>query len=461
MPIAKGKVSQVKLSMKIGTVAALAAQEKDRTSRTRPVKAGLVLAGMAVTAMVLAGCTSAPASGKATSAGAAHTPVTITFWNSYSKTDSEFSTITNKVIPAFEKANPGITVKDVTLPETNMNDKLVTDAAGGQLPNVARLDIVWEPVFASLGILQPQDALSGYKDLAAKVYPGNLATTMYKGTPYGLPLDTNTKVLLSNTKLLQEHGIAKPPTTMTAFIADIKKCTSGTGTSKVFGFMNGAGTDLWGAINWIASDGGSILNKKLTSASGELDGPKTVKAITTLVNLEKQGYATGLLPGANGDLAGLAAGQYCMIDEGPWDIPTIQQSYPKLKYTATLWPAGSGGSREPVGGEDISTFKTGSSAQQAAAWKFEQFMLSDRTQSEMQQAGQMSVLKSLPLGPSESYLKIFTQQLRTAIARPPVAKYNEIDTDISNAIGAAASGKGTAASELKQVVPQVNSLLSR
>lgn len=436
------------------------ARERGRSLHMRRGKAGLTLVGATAAALVLAGCTS-QASGSA-SAGSASKPVTITFWNSYSKTDSEFSTLTKQVIPAFEKANPGITIQNSTLPETNMNNKLVTAAAGGELPNVARVDIAWEPVFASLKILQPQGDLSGYKQLAAKVYPGNLATTKYNGTAYGLPLDTNTKVLISNTQLLQEHGISQPPTTMAEFMTDIQKCTSGTGKKKVFGYMDGGGTDLWGTINWITSNGGQILNKKLTSASGTLDSAKTISAVTTLVNLEKQGEVTGLLPGANGDLAGLAAGQYCMIDEGPWDSPaSIKASYPNLKYTMSVWPSGPGGSREPVGGEDISTFTTGSSAQQAAAWKFEQYMLSNKVQSLMQETGQMSVLKGLPVDPSESFMKVFTTQLNTAVARPPVAKYNQIDTDIANAIGAAASGKGTVAEELKQAVPQVNSLLSK
>lgn len=389
--------------------------------------------------------------------------ITISFWNDYSETDQEYNEVTKVLIPKFEQENPGITVQNVTLPETSENDKIVADAAGGVLPDVARVDIAWEPVFAGLGVLAPEENLPGYSAIEKAVFPGNLSTNVYRGQMYGLPLDTNTKVLFSNTKLLAEHGIDSPPKTMTQFIQDIKSCTSGSGTSKVYGYMDGGGTDLWGTIAWIASNGGAITNSKLTSASGYLNSKGTVNALNTLINLEKQGYVTGLLPGANGDLTGLADGEYCMIDEGPWDVPTMRQTYPNVAYKMSLFPAGSGGSREPVGGEDITVFNT-DSAHEAAAWKFEKFMLSPFAQSRMQSVGQLSVLKKIPSWTESGqygYYKIFDKQLQSAVARPPVAKYNQIDTDISNAISLAASGKGTIRQELYSVLSQVDSLLKQ
>lgn len=428
-------------------------QESPRSRRPRRLLTVFAALGASVLLTGLAAaCGSSPSSqgqGK----------ITITFWNDYSQTDQEYHEVTAVLIPKFEAENPGITVKNVTLPETSENQKIITDAAGGSLPDVARLDIAWEPVFAGLGVLVPENTLPGYSAIEKSVYAGNLSTNEFRGQLYGLPLDTNTKVLFSNTKLLAEHGITSPPKTMSEFIADIKACTSGTGTSKVYGFIDGGGTDLWGTIPWIASFGGSVTSLNLGSASGHLNGSATINGLNTLISLQQQGYVTGLLPGANGDLTGLANGEYCMMDEGPWDVPTIQQTYPKLEYKMSLFPAGAGGSREPVGGEDIAVFKT-DSAHEAAAWKFESFMLSAFAQAHMQDVGQLSVLKDLPASGSLSYYKIFDQQLLTAVARPPVAKYNQVDTDIANAISQAATGKGTIRQDLATIMPQVNSLLA-
>ncbi len=436
-------------------------QESPRSRpRSRTLAAVAAVGTTTLLAGLLAACGSS--SGSGSGSGATAHKITITFWNDYSETDSEYKEITKVIIPKFEAQNPGIKVENVTLPETSENDKIVADAAGGSLPDVARLDIAWEPVFAGLNVLIPENSLSGYSSIEKSVFAGNLSTNEYHGQLYGLPLDTNTKVLFSNTKVLAAHGISSPPSTMTQFVKDIKACTSGTGKKKVFGFMDGGGTDLWGTIPWIASNGGAVTNPGLSSATGFLNGSSTINGLGTLLSLQKQGYVTGLLPGANGDLTGLADGEYCMIDEGPWDVPTIQTTYPHLAYKMTLFPAGTGGSREPVGGEDIAVFRT-DSAHEAAAWKFEKFMDSSFAQTAMQSVGQMSVLKNLPASADSgatSYYKIFDQQLLTAVARPPVAKYNQIDTDISNAIGLAATGKGTISKELAAILSQVNTLLA-
>lgn len=426
----------------------------------RPVSA-VVLAMGTGALLALAGC--AGSSGSSASAASPNHKVTITFWNSYNETDQEVHEVTKVLIPKFEKENPGITVQNVTLPETNMNEKIITDAAGGQLPDVARVDIAWEPVFAGLHILVPENNLDGYSALSKEVYPGSLSTNKYQGSMYGLPLDTNTKVLFSNTKLLAEHGIKEPPSTMSQFVTDIKECTSGSGADKVYGFIDGAGTDIWGTIPWIASFGGSITNKALDSASGHLNSTATLEGLGTLVNLEKEGYVTGLLPGATGDLVGMADNKFCMMDEGPWEIPTAQTTYPNLQYKLSLFPTGPGGSREPVGGEDIAIFHT-DAAHQAAAWKFEQFMLTPTAQADMQDVGQLSVLENLPtsdISSAENYIKIFDKQLRTAVARPPVPKYNQIDTDLGNAVALAAQGKGTIAQNIDAVLPEINSLLAQ
>lgn len=389
-------------------------------------------------------------------------PITITFWNAYNATDNEEKTIVKDIIPAFERSHPGIKVQNVTLPYSAMQQKLLTSAAGGVLPDVARLDIIWTPQLAKLGTLMAENSQPGFAALSKKVYPGPLSTNLYNGKYYGLPLDTNTKVLFTNTAVLAKHGIKQPPATMAQFIADIKKMTSGQGKTKAYGYMAGAGVDLWQLVPWISSFGGSVLSPDLKTANGYLNGPKTVRAITTLINLSKAGYITGLLPGANGSMTGFAQGQYAMIDDGPWDVPTMQQQYPKVHYKLSLFPAGLGGSREVVGGENIGVFNT-DPAHEKAAWAFEQFMMSPYAQSLMEAAGQMSTLKNLPPSPvlkGLAYYNVFRMQLNTGVARPPIPNYTQVNTDIGNAVTLAVQNKETVKAALDQATKQVDALLA-
>jgi multiple sugar transport system substrate-binding protein len=216
-------------------------------------------------------------------------------------------------------------------------------------------------------------------------------------------------------------------------------------------------------IPWIDSFGGTVLSHDMKTATGYLNGPKTVKAIQTLVNLSKGGYINGILPGATGDMDGLAKGQYAFIDEGPWDVPSMQQEYPMVKYQKSLFPAGAGGSVEVVGGEDIGVFNTDATHEQAA-WEFEQFMLSPWAQTEMQAAGQMSVLERLPSSPllkGLNYFNIFRKQLETAASRPSLPNYQQVDTDIGNSVTEAALGKMAVKAALDQATSEVNALLAQ
>lgn len=411
---------------------------------------------------ILSGCGSSNSSksSNASSGQKSAAPIKITFWNAYSATDGEKKTIVKKVIPAFEKANPNIKVQNVTLPYNHMQSKLLTSAVGGQLPDVARLDIVWVAQLAKLGTLLPENNMAGFSNLKGKVFAAPLSTNLYQGKYYGLPLDTNTKVLFTNTSVLKKNGISQPPKTMKQFIADIKKITHGSGKHKVFGYMDGGATDLWGLVPWISSFGGAVLSPNGKTAKGYLNGPKTVKAVSTLVGLFKNGYITGLLPGTSGDMSGFGAGQYAMIDEGPWDVPAMAKTYPKIKYKLSTFPAGPGGSGQVVGGEDIGVFKS-DAAHQKAAWKFEKFMMTPKVQGWMQDVGQMSTLKKSPSPPTKqtAYYKVFRKQLKTAVARPVVPNYTEIDKYITDAVAKAAQGKMSVKAALDQAAQKVDAAL--
>src|SRR5581483_10264229 len=90
----------------------------------------LMLGAAALCASLLGACSSA--SSPAASSG----PVTLTFWGTYGNGG-------NTIIPAFEKANPGIKIQYVDIPYDSMLQKLTTGAAGGQLPDLVRADLGW------------------------------------------------------------------------------------------------------------------------------------------------------------------------------------------------------------------------------------------------------------------------------------------------------------------------------
>ena len=141
--------------------------------------------------------------------------VTITFWGAYGNggNSTQHDALNNTLIPAFEAAHPGIKVQYVDVPYDSLLQKLTTSAAGGELPDLVRADLGWVPQFADLGVLVAlSDAMPDFQGFADATYPGTLATNLYKGKYYGLPLDTNTRVLVTSQEALDAAGLSAPPT---------------------------------------------------------------------------------------------------------------------------------------------------------------------------------------------------------------------------------------------------------
>lgn len=76
---------------------------------------------------------------------------TVTFWHGYS--ELETAVLEGQLIPLFEAAHPGIKVEAVRMGYDDLRDKLVATAATGTGPDLARIDIIWNPSLAAAGLL--------------------------------------------------------------------------------------------------------------------------------------------------------------------------------------------------------------------------------------------------------------------------------------------------------------------
>jgi multiple sugar transport system substrate-binding protein len=398
----------------------------------------------------------------ATAAGAGASTsgkTTITFWHAYATNAAspELQRLTKIVIPRFEKLHPNIEVQQVPFAYGDLQQKLTTATAGGTLPDVLRSDIAWVPQYAKLGVFARLDtSLPGFKAIAKMTYKGSLATNYYKGHYYGLPLDTNTRVLMYNQSALASAGINSPPVTFADLRADAPKLKA-----KGISLFADGGTGGWNVLPWIWSGGGSLTNATYTTASGYLNSPRTVAAVQLLVDLYKQGAIPSLITGDQGAVGtedGLATGKYATILDGPWMFPIFRSAYPNFNLKTAPVPAGPGGSISVVGGEDI--VMTQASKHKAAAEQFIQFMLSKWAQTQMAHAGQMPVRTDLTkqLTKINAYYGIFQKQLRTARPRTPVPNWPQIDTVLGNAI-ATALKSGDTKGALDSAAQQIDGLL--
>ena len=422
---------------------------------------GMLLAACApaATTQAPAATTESPAAATTEAPTAATEPVTITFWHGYNA-DPETPFLEKTIIPAFEAANPGIKVQPVAIPYDQFHQKLITAMAGGTAPDLARLDIIWVPEFANMGALANLgETMPDFNTLKDAVFAGPLSTNFYKGNYYGLPLDTNTRVLVYNQAMFDAAGITAAPATIDEFTTACEKIKA-LGNDK-YCFADG-GTYAWAVDPWIWSFGGDMTDAAYEKSTGFFNGLDTGKAYQYLKDGVSNGYIhPGILGGGVDSWGGFGQGNIAMILEGPWFPPSFKSQFPDVKYGMALMPAGKGGSISVVGGEDIVIFQQ--SKNKEAAAKFISYMLSLDTQIQMASVGQMPVLKSASDGDNlnklPEFFGIFLQQLQTAKARTPVANWTKIEQIITDTGTGILNGTIPVQGGLDNAVTQIDPLL--
>lgn len=419
----------------------------------------MLLASCAPVATPTAAPTTAPGTVATTEPPTQEPVVTITFWHGYNA-DVETPLLEGTLIPAFEASHPNIKVESVLVPYDQFRRKLLIALSGGTSPDLARIDIIWTPQLADQGALADLSVeMPDFATYSQAFLPGPLSTNLYNGKYYGLPLDTNTRVLAYNKDMFTAAGIANPPATMDEFLAACEKIKA-LGPDK-YCFADG-GTYAWAVNPWIWSFGGDVTDPGVTIADGYYNGPETVAAYTFLKEGIDMGYINPAMAGGGIDTwGGFGNDQIAMIIEGPWFPSMFEGQFPDKNYGLALMPAGDGGSISVVGGEDIVLFEQSSRKQ--AALEFMKYMLSEDVQLQLVSTGQMPVLKSAidsDTIKNHPYFGIFLQQLETAKARTPHPNWAQIEEIMTNTGAAILLGQVDVQKGLDDAVLQIDPLLT-
>lgn len=388
----------------------------------------------------------------------AETPVTISFWHAYNA-DVEAVYLEETLIPEFEAANPDVKVESVLVPYDQFRRKLLIALSGGTAPDLARVDIIWVPELADQGALANlEEVIPDFATYSEQFLPGPLSTNLYNGKHYGLPLDTNTRVMVYNKDMFAAAGIEKAPETMAELLTACEKIKT-LGDDK-YCFADG-GTYAWAVNPWIWSFGGDVTDESISTSTGVFNGANTVAAYQFLKDNIDNGYMhPGMLGGGVDSWGGFGQDQIAMLLEGPWFPPLFGGQFPDKEYGMALMPAGDGGSISVVGGEDIVMFQQ--SDKKDAATKFMKYLLSEETQLKLVSVGQMPVLKSAIESDTiknHEFFGIFLEQLTTAKARTPHPRWSKIEEIMTNTGSAILNGEVSVKAGLDDAVSQIDPLL--
>jgi multiple sugar transport system substrate-binding protein len=240
----------------------------------------------------------------------------------------------------------GVAVEIETVPNAEQSQRLLTQAASGQLPDVAMVSARWFTALASRGLLEPLNSenLPGL-DLA-DIQPVLNEAYTYDGVTYGVPSDLDLGLLFYNKDIFAASGTAEPSADWTwdDFRETAQALTVGEGSGKQFGAdISGAGN--WGVISAIANSyGGGLIDPATgvpTVDSG--GGLQAVELFDEMLRVDKS------TPPPGTENAQIGNGQIAMGLYGPW------AAYYYLKDATFDW-----GVTAMPRGEDSTTFGWGS-----------------------------------------------------------------------------------------------------
>lgn len=325
--------------------------------------------------------------------------VTINFLN------SERPDVYAPVIAEFERRNPGIKVRDQSVPFEQLNAQVQARVgAGDSSVDVYGVDEPRVPALATRRLLVDLGALQG--QLAAAAMPQAVAATSYGGKLYALPEWSSTQVLFYNRDLLAKAGIEPPSSdpakrmTWDALLAAAKKAQAA-GAKWGFGFDQ---VDRYYQLQPLFESSGAgpgLTGEKLLTAA--VNSPKWIETMQWYGDLYKSGLAPrGITPQQMPDL--FQSGQVAFFVGGPWNFRPFGAAA-SLRFGIAPHPFFAGG--KPVTPTD--SWAVGispHSGHQAEATKFATFMTIDP-------AGDLLTTAQNPLPPANK--AAFQQHIEQAI----------------------------------------------
>jgi multiple sugar transport system substrate-binding protein len=280
---------------------------------------GVALAGAALVVGLTAGATLAK-TGVASGPAAQHkTTITFAHWNA---TGAELAAV-KATVRAFQRANPSITVKDVSLDP--YPEGMLARFAARKPPDIFYVDSNVFPDWVSQGVLDPiSDDLAKTHTSTKKFYPRLLSAFRYRGKLYGLPKDWSPLAMEVNTTALAKAKAKVPKTwaQLTAAARELKAAGQPPMCLSV---------DLARILAFMYENKGAFLNASKTKAV--VNSKANLATVTTYIGWLKSGLAqtpTQLSVGWCGEALGKEKAS--IIFEGNWITDYMHTTFPSVKY---------------------------------------------------------------------------------------------------------------------------------
>lgn len=354
---------------------------------------GLFMIAVLMVGLVLAGCGNSKTSANSSNSGSGGKSsgggsgsggkITLTFANWVSEETATKKDVM-KVIAAFERKHPNVTIKNIPIPFDNMRQQLMTMVAGGNSPDVMMLSGPWTQELGAKRALVDLSTLAS-KSYINDNYKGGLDAGKYNGKLYSVPVELTPHGFWYNKDLMKKAGLDpnKPPKTMNQLNADIKQIKNKLGGQGIYPIaldttkIDYALVEFW---PWFYNHGAyPLYNGKVN-----FNTPQVQSALKWLRNAAQKKYTpVGQQIKVEREL--MAKDKVVFKLDGPYLKGILRSLNPKLKgqafynkFGVTTVPTGANSQPETLA--DIHQLGISSqSKNKKMAWEFVKFLAHSKT----------------------------------------------------------------------------------
>lgn len=416
---------------------------------------------IAIGLLTVAACApgSTPTSAATTSASAK--PVTVNVWHYWDGANADtFQAMADQ----YSKSHPGVTVKAVNLPSSDLITKIQTSAKTDTLPSMAIMDLVSVPQVAQTGKLVDLKPLIDSATMS-DIYPALLDFGKDGDKQYAVPVSTNNLGYMYSKDLYKKAGLNpdNPPKTWEELESQAQQIKDKTGQPGVELYTQAG--DSGEGLTWnfqvsLWQAGGEFLSGDNKTAAFNTAAGK--KALQFWVDLLNKGLAPRTQWGAfeKGNAGG--------AQEGAWMVG-IWKSDPPFDFgTATVPYPSDGKPATNMGGERAVVFTSDEATQKASADFLTWFLAPEQVTSWSEKTGMLPVRKAVGdsaaykqwIATTEPRMQPFVDQLATAKSRPNTPLYPQVSLAFAKQIEKALAGQVSVDDALKGAETDVNAVLT-
>ena len=341
--------------------------------------------------------------------------------------------VVQALLPAFERANPGISVSVQQLPWSAAHEKLLTAFAGDDLPDVGQIGNTWLPEFVALGAVDRLDeAVSASPDIRAGDYfAGIWATNVVGGGLYGIPWYVDTRLLFYRPDLLARAGQGAAPVTWAQWLAAMRAIKAGAGPGQFAALLPLNEYEPLLALALQQSD--PLITPE---GRGNFRSPGFERALRFYADI----FALGLAPVAtDSEIANVwsefGAGRFAFYISGPWNIGEFKRRLPASQQGAWMTaplPGPGGPGASIAGGSSLVVFNR--SRHKAAAWRLIEHLSAPEVQARFHAlTGDLPPRRSAWSAPGlagDIYARAFRDQLERVKPVPKIPEWERIATEM-------------------------------